>query len=171
MMFGLYYHKRTGVISSIRAGTSLGKIGLSWLFITTWGLAGAAWSSALVWALLVIWTGILSQRLYPIRLEWGRIFVIVSAALALDQVCLRAGLETTALAGWLRDQALPQFATTVAESPLGAIKDGRIPVLLAERAVPLSAIILHTAVASLNLLLFPLFHDGTRKRILRIISR
>ncbi len=171
MMFGLYYHKKTGKISTLRAGTSLGKIGLSWLFITTWGLAGAAWSSTLTWAVLVVWTGILSQRLYPIRLEWGRISLIVGWALILDQICLRAGLDSTAFAGWIRVAALPWLATMIANGPLGELKEGKLPTMFIERAIPLSSMIINTMVASLNLLLFPLFHDGARRKIQLLLRR
>lgn len=73
-------------------------VGLSYLLIPALGAAGAAWSalgSSLVF--FVSWVA-LSQRLYPIPFQWGRIAAASGGFLA----CLAVGLwlEGLALASW-----------------------------------------------------------------------
>ena len=53
-------------------------------------MLNAAVSSAVSWAVQLVWTGWRSQRLYPVLIEWRRIAVILASAVALAQTRLAA---------------------------------------------------------------------------------
>ncbi len=125
----------------------------------------------MTWAVLTIWSGVLSHRQYPIRIQWRFIGLIALWALALDQWCLRGGLTGTGLANWLESAALPGFADMIAGGPLGEFKDGRIPELLRESSGLLASIIGNTLVALLFTLIIPVIHDGTRRRLGRFLPK
>jgi len=167
LMFGLYYHKRTGTIALIRAVTSLVKIGLSYVFISTWGIYGAAWSACLIWGATLLWSAIKSQALYPIRIEYRKIALIVAAALVLDRILGSFEIRDTAAHAWLAEKGLPALFPMIDASPLGGLKDGRLSSLLAERAPLVASLMLRITLSFSYLLIFPLFHDGSRDALLR----
>ncbi len=171
LMFGLYYRKRTHEISRIRVTTSLLKIGLSWYLIRHWGIYGAAWSGCFIWGVTNVWAGVKAHRLYPIRIETGRIATIVLVAAGLDLALGRIDLGGTGLYAWLAGDLLPSVPPLIDASPLGGYKDGKIAAALVLKTPLIALLILKTLLSCSYLLIFPLLHVPTREKLLRGLRR
>lgn len=83
VQFGLLYRHRTRRLATIKTAGALAKIVLSAALIASFGLAGAAYASLCVYAGVLVWTGRDAQRVYRLQIEWGRLAVLVAAALGL----------------------------------------------------------------------------------------
>lgn len=86
LTFGLFYAKHTSVIARIRIVTCLAKIGLAYLFVSTWAVYGAAFSAAIMAFVTLVVAGHFAQRRYRIRLEWLKVSVLAGSALAIFAV-------------------------------------------------------------------------------------
>jgi len=167
LMFGLYYTKRTHEISRIRVITSLLKIAASWFLIHQWGIYGAAWSACFVWALTAVWAGFRAQRVYPIRIEYGRLAAIILTALAIDRALAISDPGGWGFSLWIENSAIPAFLSLVEATPLGAYKNGRILVVLAEKSPLIALLAVKTLLSCSFLLIFPFFHAGIRNKLFR----
>jgi O-antigen/teichoic acid export membrane protein len=65
------------LITAAAAGTN---IALNLALIPRFGMMGAAWATVAAYALMAALGGTISQRLYPIPLEWGRMVPLAGAA-------------------------------------------------------------------------------------------
>jgi len=70
-----YYPVATGIAAAASVGANL-------LLIPRFGALGSAWAYAFAYAVLAGVSMRLSQRVYPIRYEWGRLFRVTNAGLA-----------------------------------------------------------------------------------------
>ncbi len=165
--FGMYYAKDMRSLSWIRGVTSAVKVALSVLFIKLWGLFGAAYSAALIQAVMLFWSAPLAQRKYRIRYEWRKIWLIgVSSAVAFV-VLITLDLEALGAYRWLRDVAVPGVGRALAATPLGTWKEGKAVTLLLERADLMSDLVLRTLLCLPYALLIPTLHYETRTKILK----
>jgi hypothetical protein len=162
MMFGLYYHKKTKTISLIRSVTAVLKIGLSWFFISRWGINGAAYAAVVGWTIMLVWNGTLSYALYPIRLEYKRIALIVLSAVAVQFVITIINIENFGIYQWLDQSLVPALANN---SFLAGLKDGKVTTTLAEKSGMIAAFSVKLLMVMSYLLLFPVLHDKTRNRV------
>ncbi len=167
--FGLYYAKDTRSMALIRGSMSVVKVGLSWLFIHLWGLYGAAFSAALTQSVVTAWGSIASQRRYAIAIEWKKIGLIVVMATSYFVVLANVDLAPTAPHRWLETEAVPALSRAVDATPLGDMRDGKIPVLLTDRAALIASLILQTLLCATYLLVFPIIHAETRAKIRRLL--
>lgn len=165
LMFGLYYRKRTKEISRIRVVTSLLKIGISWAMIRQWGIYGAAWSACFIWGLTAAWAGARSQQLYRIRIQYGRLALIVLAALAIDRLLAFADLGGTGFCRWLENSVIPAVLPLIEATPLNGYKNGRILAALVDKSPLIALLICKTLLCCSYLLIFPILHSGFRRRL------
>ncbi len=163
--FGLYYAKDTKTMSVVRATTAGLKVALSFVFISLWGIFGAAYSACLVAAVTLVWTAVLAQRRYPLLIEYRKIFAIVATAGAFFVVLTQVDLQDLGLVKTLREGTVPAVADFLDGTALGDWKAGKAILLLRERA-GLIADLLVKAVFCLGFgVLFPLVHEETRDRL------
>ncbi|MFQ5719205.1 MAG: flippase [Acidobacteriota bacterium] len=89
---GMNLRNRTVYLAGIIIGGGLFNVGLNLLFIPRYGMMAAAVTTLATYVLILIPTYMVSSRLYPLRLEWGRLAKItaVFAAAALAATFLPA---------------------------------------------------------------------------------
>jgi O-antigen/teichoic acid export membrane protein len=86
--FGLYnitsagiLLKRKTVYTALLVGAAAGvNLGLNFWFIPRFGMMGAAWTTLIAYGLLFWLALLVSQRMYPIPFEWGRLLRYAAAA-------------------------------------------------------------------------------------------
>lgn len=84
LQVGILLEKRTVWLPAIWGGSTVINLGLNFLLIPTWGMAGAAWSTLAAFLFQAGATYVISSRLYPFHVEWDRLAVIVGAGLAIQ---------------------------------------------------------------------------------------
>jgi O-antigen/teichoic acid export membrane protein len=84
---GLNITKHTEYYPVATATAALVNVGANVLLIPRFGILGPAYANVLSYAVLAGMAMVFSQRLYPIRYEWGRLLRLVLAAIA---ACLTA---------------------------------------------------------------------------------
>ena len=77
LSFGILYQKKTMLLSLIIGILTPVKIFFSFIFISVWGLKGAAYSALIMECVLLIWIFIKAQALYKLPLEYWKIFIII----------------------------------------------------------------------------------------------
>jgi O-antigen/teichoic acid export membrane protein len=77
---GIGIEKKARYYPLITAVAAAANIGLNLALIPRFGMMGAAWATAVAYALMAALGGVISQRLFPIPLEWGRLAQLASAA-------------------------------------------------------------------------------------------
>lgn len=165
--FGLFYAKQTKVLAMIRGVTSVVKVGVSYVCIYLWGLRGAAYSAAIVAAIMMLWTHHRSQRLYRLKVQHGRLLVLIGVALAIFLALNFVHFDRLAGVRALAQRHLPEWTASLSDTFLGQWKEGKALRLLEEKALPLVDMIVKGLLACLYFALFPLVHDGTRLKLRR----
>ncbi len=119
---GLKLRNRTGRLGIIFAGTCILCLALYRLWIPRFGMFGAVAATGVAFLVKALWVHLMSQRLYPIRFEFGRVGRLAAVALATlairlllpplpRAVSLTAGVllfvlfvGAVLLSGWLRPE-------------------------------------------------------------------
>ena len=97
LQVGILIRKRTIWLPVIYAGTTVINVGLNLLLIPHMGMMGAVWSTVAALTFQGTAALVVSQRLYPIPYEWGRLAVLGSGAMLATLVA--AWLPVFPLAG------------------------------------------------------------------------
>jgi O-antigen/teichoic acid export membrane protein len=85
---GLYLQRKTAWLLPLFLVPAAFNIGLNFVLVPLYGMQGAAWSMLLGYVLMITLTLLVSQRIYPIPYEYGRIAKVIAAAVALWGVSL-----------------------------------------------------------------------------------
>jgi len=171
LSFGLYYAKHTGMVAKIRGTMAVIKVALSWLFISTWGIYGAAMSAAIIGAVALVVAYRLSQRRFRLVLEWGKLAAIAGLGTGLFLLLTR-----TDWSGWsvyisLSDSFLPWVSDGMSGTALGTWREGKLPLILMESSDLITEVLVK-GVASLGFaVLLPMVHDGLRGKLRRLVGR
>jgi len=171
LTFGLLYAKHTHTLTLIRGWTSVIKVGLSWWLISTWGIAGAAWSAAVMAAVAAGIGYRTSQRRYRILMEWQKLISVCGLALGMFFLINRWDPADTAVFRLISTKWLVALIDWIASTPLGEWKDGKLPIVLAARAAPLTEVLLKALAAAPYGLILIVVHDGARQRLVNLIRR
>ena len=155
--FGLLFTGRTRMLSVIVGVKAVLKLGLSYLFISSWGLRGAALSAAVTDAFAVAWVWRASQRAYPLVFEWRRIGAIGVTAVGLFLFVQLAGGSCRRIA--------EAAAAPVRDALSGVIGARGLELLSLERAGGVLQLVITTIVASCFLLLMPYVRPGLATRL------
>ena len=81
---GIYLQGKTGYLLPLYAIPASLNIALNFLLIPRFGMMGAAWATLIGYAFMIVLTVVISQRIYPIPYEYGRIFKTIFAAAILS---------------------------------------------------------------------------------------
>jgi O-antigen/teichoic acid export membrane protein len=92
LLFGLIFRKMTTTISKIRISLAVVKIPLAFVMISSFQLAGAAYSALLIEAVMTGVVLAISQRSYRVEYEYARVALIGCAGLLLGSVIVYDGL-------------------------------------------------------------------------------
>jgi O-antigen/teichoic acid export membrane protein len=167
LTFGLIYAKRTAVMARIAMATSTLKVGLSYLFISLWGLYGAAWSSLVTATVYMIWGHALAQRHYRLPLEWRKLALIAGFAGAVFLAIDRLPTATIAERGepaiaWTQDRL-----AGAQDTALGRWKDGKLLRILSDRTDLILDLVVRSLLVGVYLVILPLVHVETQRRLRR----
>ncbi len=171
LTFGLFYVKHTGTLAKIRGWTSAVKVGMAWAFISMWGIAGAAWSAAIIGAISVGLGYYFSQRQYRLEMEWTKVSIICGTALSLFLTLTHWDPSGTAAYQTIDGQWLPALNEALTSTFLGTWKEGKLPVLLAERSGPVAEAAIKGILAAMFGLLAPFVHDESRVTLVSLAKR
>jgi len=171
LTFGLLYVKHTHTLARIRGWTAIIKVGISWFCISLWGIAGAAWSAAIIGLCMVVVGFICAQRQYHICMEWKKIALICCLALGMFTILNLCNLADIAIYQTIENRWLPLLIDGIKSSPLGDWKDGKLPIVLAERCAPITEMVVNGFLSALFGLLLPLIHNETRHKLLKFVFR
>ena len=80
---GLYLKSKTAYMPALLLVPAGANIALNFALIPTMGMMGAAWAHLVAYALMIVSTLVVSQKVYPIPYEWGRIAKATAVALVL----------------------------------------------------------------------------------------
>jgi len=116
---GIGIEKKARYYPLITAAAAAANIGLNLALIPRFGMMGAAWATAAAYALMAALGAIISQRLYPIPLEWGR---LVQLALAAGLLYAASTLAPEALLPALAVKALLLALYVVPLAVLGLLR-------------------------------------------------
>lgn len=171
LVFGLIYAKDTGTISKLRIITTVAKLLLSWIFVASWGIKGAALSAA-VMGLISLWLDFhYSQKHYRLPMEWRTLGAIIGAAVAVFLVLAGWDVKSTALFAWIDGTMMPRLQQALAGSALADWRDGKLVQLLGQNSEPLTGILLKGLLATTFGALIPFVHPPTRERWLAAARR
>jgi O-antigen/teichoic acid export membrane protein len=81
---GLLLEKKTGWLPVIWGVSTVVNLALNFLWIPAYGMAGAAWSTLVSFLVQAVMTHVISRRIYPITVEWGRLGVLVGAGVGVE---------------------------------------------------------------------------------------
>jgi len=80
MAAGLHIEKRTGFFPIATITAAIVSVFATWLLVPPYGIMGAAWAKVLAYVVSAVMLFEFSQRVYPIRYEWGKVGVLVSSS-------------------------------------------------------------------------------------------
>ena len=167
IMFGLLYSKETKTIAVIRSVCAVIKIGLSFLFITMWGLLGAACSALITEIIILAWISWNSQRSYPIRIEYAKIAIIILSAVGIGFAVSYVDYTNFWPAIYLRTHALNDVRLFLSSTPLGAWKDGKLIGIFQARETQVVSLAFNLLFAMSYLFLLPVVQPGFAQSALR----
>ncbi len=79
----LYLKERTGLIALLVLAAAMVNVSLDWLLVPSFSYIGASWATVATFAFLTLATWVVSERVFPIRYELGRIVTPVVFAVLL----------------------------------------------------------------------------------------
>ncbi len=107
---GVHLAGRTKYLSGLALLAAVANVGLNLVLIPRFGMMGAAWSTALAFLFLALTTAAVSQRVYPIRYEYGRLAKVIVAGVLVYAAASAAMPEQRPLAvGWSLGMPLVAF--------------------------------------------------------------
>lgn len=162
LTFGLVYHKRTITLSAVKSILTPFKIALAIALISSWGLAGAAYSALLVEAVALAWLGAKSQALYRIPIEYSKISLILLVAGVLFVILDGNTYAGFGPAEFLREHLFSPLVAFLQETPLGEWKSGKLVQLFREKQDEALRAILNAVFCLSFLTLFPLLRGSRR---------
>ncbi|HPF35746.1 MAG TPA: oligosaccharide flippase family protein [Candidatus Krumholzibacteria bacterium] len=171
LIFGIFYHKKTGQWAKVRGVTSAVKVGMSVLFISLWGLYGAAYSACATMIITMIWGGRIGMGLYRFDIEKAKVTAMVVTAVVLYVLLDRADMASWATLDAARDVWLPGLANALQSTFLGTWKDGKAVIMLLERKDLIVDMAARGLLASSFVLLLPAVHDPTRRKAVGKLRR
>ena len=156
MNFGLLYRKQTKLITYMKMTLTPFKIGLAFLLISTWGLSGAAYSALVIELVVLTWTSIKSQKLYPIVIEYQKLTLILTIAVGLFFLLYTNDYSNFGPAIYARDHLLPGGLDFLQTTFLGSWKSGKLIHILRTKEEPFIAMTLNLLCCVSFLALWPL---------------
>jgi len=156
MAFGILYRKKTKLLSYMKVTLTPFKIVLAFVLISTWGLAGAAYSALVIEGAVLVWISVLSQRLYPVVIEYRKLILTLVAAAGLFLLLDGNSYTNFPPAVFARTELLPAVLDYLQTTALGSWKSGKLIQLLQAREEPFIAMVINLFFCLSFLVLLPL---------------
>lgn len=171
LIFGLYYHKQTRVISMIKAVTAVIKIAISFLLISSFGMGGAAYSAAIIAAVQLVWVARRAQALYPLVIEYRKVTTILSTALVLGVGLNLFDLERTAFGAWFTHAVFNPGVDLLRGTFVERLASGKVFRILESQEGMLTSMLFKTLIACLYLGILPLIVDQLGVKVRTALHR
>jgi O-antigen/teichoic acid export membrane protein len=158
MQFGIMYRRRTkqlALIKSIAAGI---KVAISFFTIRTFGLSGAAYSALITEVVILTWISRVSQSLFHIEIQFGRLCVLILAAMGLFAGIQYVNYLATDILDSLASDVIPPLISRLQHSPLVSWKSGKLLAFLVGHERAVAELMFNTASCGGFLLFLPLLH-------------
>lgn len=169
--FGLLYAKHTKVLALIRGWTSAVKVVISYLLILWFGLAGAAWSAAVIALTSTVLGFILGRRRYRMRMEWKKIAMLVSLSLGIFWGLSAWDASRSSVFMAIGHRWLPAMADSLEQTPLGTWKEGKLPAIMREKSPHVAEMVVKGGLVLPYGLVILVVHNGSRNRMLNKLRR
>lgn len=101
LLVGIHVEEKTIYMPLLTGVGALVNVALNFALIPSFGMLGAAWATALAYALMMVWSYFLIQKIYPIAYEWRRLLKVAVLTLVLFLVDKALGLNLLLRAGLL----------------------------------------------------------------------
>ena len=133
LSFGILYKKKTSILSLIRSLLTPAKVLLGYLFISAWGLLGAAYSALIIEIITLVWIFIKAQGLYAIPLEYWKIVIIGVGASVLFLLLNAINYSDLGPAVYFREHLFFSLATFLQGTSVGEWKSGKLVLLFQDK--------------------------------------
>jgi O-antigen/teichoic acid export membrane protein len=171
LSFGIFYAKHTALVTKIRSVMSVCKVALSWFFISTWGIYGAAMSAAVIATFMLIIAFKFAQRRYHLVIEWGKISALVGLAIGLFLFLTKSDWSGLSVYGTLSETIIPWASDGLAKTFLGTWKDGKAIQLLSKQTGSIAEVVLKGVGALGFVVLLPIVHEESRLKVMALVKR
>ena len=94
--YGLVFAEKPKLFFAVTLLGAAVNLGANWLLVPQYGMMGAAYSTLLAFAVMCVANYVLSQALYPVRYEYGRVARVMAIAFGLFALGLLASLDNLA---------------------------------------------------------------------------
>ena len=165
LAFGLFYAKDTKSIAKIRVISSAFKVPLTWFFISTWGIFGAAYSALVTSVVINIVICRASQKKYHLDFEWKKIAVITGGGLLMFILIIRWDLTNNAMYLYCNQSFFPWLADQLQATYLGTWKSGKAVALFSDRTEAMAEILVRGLAAVSYVALLPYVHEKSGVRV------
>ena len=156
LSFGILYQKKTIIVSLIKSALTPAKIMLGFLFISAWGLRGAAYSALIIEIVTLAWITIKAQSLYRLPLEFWKIAFIVTVAFTLFLLLNGNDYSNFGPAVFMAEHWFSPLIAFLQTTPLGEWKSGKLVAIFQARQDQLISLVLNTVFSLSFLVLLPL---------------
>lgn len=145
--FGLFLAKHTAVVTRLRVVVALVKIGLTFVFVSTWAIYGAAFSAAIMSGVTLVTAYVLAQRRYRIELERLKLATIAGMALGLFVFLHFARLAETPAVARATARMVAGVARAADGTALATWHRGVVMTMLREGGRPIAEILVNGGIA------------------------
>jgi O-antigen/teichoic acid export membrane protein len=160
LSFGFLQSKHTKDLSIIRSALTPIKIGLGFIFISLWGLSGAAYSALVIEMISFIWLGSKAQKLYPIPLEYGKLIAIIASAGMLFVMIDGAGHVEIRSMEYLRVALMSPIESLLQLLSFAGWSSGRFLEIFHSRQEQIVTVILNSLFCMFFLALLPILRNS-----------
>ena len=166
LVFGLLYTKNTKAISSLKILTAIGRIILSFAFITLYGLKGAVYSALIMETVFMITSFRLAQRAYKLPLEYKKISIMsvfaVLLVIFIDIIPLVPTNIVEGLGNFISDSSLTRHL----ENFIGSWKGGKVSSLITQNSYNLAQLMVNCCLCTLYFITVFVIRPGKLRRFL-----
>ncbi|MBK8508699.1 MAG: oligosaccharide flippase family protein [Candidatus Competibacteraceae bacterium] len=155
LSFGILYQKKTIILSLIKSILAPIKIILGFIFISSLGLAGAAYSALIIEIIaliLIVWR---AQILYKLPLDYLKFLVIIIVAIGIFLLLDNNDYTDYVFGQYISKNWFPALIDFIKTTPLNEWKSGKLIKVLQEKQHELISLILNPIFSCSFLILLP----------------
>jgi O-antigen/teichoic acid export membrane protein len=168
-IFGIFYMKKTKDWAIVRGVTSAVKVGFSVLFISLWGLYGAAYSACITMFITLVWGTWLGMKHYYFPIEKAKVGLLLGSVIVMFYYIQGADFRSVELLDPVRTSWMPGMIDSLSGTFFGTWKEGKLITMLTDRLDLIVDMSVRGLLAALYLLMLPIVHDPSRLKIMKLL--
>jgi len=170
-IFGIFYMKKTKDWAIVRGWCAAIKVGMSVVFISLWGLYGAAYSACGTMLIMLVWGTWLGMKHFFFPIEKAKVGLLLGGAVAMFLILQGADMKSIGLFDPIRTSWMPWLISNLDGTFFSTWKEGKVIVLLNERLDLIVDMTMRGLLASGYIVLLPLVHDPSRWKVQKMFGR